>query len=87
MKLIAYSDPTRFVNITGEGDLNIPKLKIGTYASKVQLQDGRYVLMIFHEYGELPMGRTIHSKIQLADNGCTIHDHPQMLVGEQCSPR
>ena len=84
MKLIAYSDPTRFIHITGVGDLRIPKLKIGTYASKVQLQDGRFVLMIFHEYGELPSGRTIHSKIQLADNGCTIHDHPQMLGGEQC---
>jgi len=84
MKLIAYSDPTRFVNITGVGDLNIPKLKIGTYAAKVQLHDGRYVLMIFHEYGELPSGRTIHSKIQLADNGTTIRDEPQLLGGEQC---
>ena len=83
MRLISYCYPPRYVNITGVGDLNIPQLKIGTYAAKVQLSDGHYVLMMFHEYGELQNGKTIHSKIQLADNGCIIHDHPELLGGAQ----
>lgn len=87
MRLLDYVSPSRYINITGVGDLSIPRLKIGNYASKVQLQDGRHVLMLFHEYGELPdgnNGRTIHSKIQLADNGCTIDDNPELLGGGQC---
>ena len=40
--------------------------------------------MMFHEYGELQNGKTIHSKIQLADNGCTIHDESELLGGKQC---
>ena len=84
MRLINYTCPPRYVNITGVGDLNIPKLKIGTFASKVQLQDGRFVLMIFHEYGELPNGKTIHSKIQLCDNQSKVYDDPEMLDGRQC---
>jgi hypothetical protein len=84
MRLINYTCPLRYVNITGVGDLNIPKLKIGTFASKVQLQDGRFVLMIFHEYGELPNGKTIHSKIQLCDNQSKVYDDPEMLDGRQC---
>ena len=83
MRLICYADPPRYVNITGVGNLKIPKLKIGTFAAKVQLQDGRWVIMIFHEYGELPNGRTIHSKIQLTDGGCVIDDNPELLGGKQ----
>ena len=84
MRLISYSSPDRYVNITGVGDLNIPRLRIGTFAAKVQLQDGRYVLMIFHEYGELKNGKTIHSKLQLRDNLCQVFDDPEHLDGKQC---
>eukprot|EP00985_Skeletonema_marinoi_P013910 scaffold7005_cov88-Skeletonema_marinoi.AAC.1 len=70
MRLIAYTSPEQYVNITGVGNHNIPRLRIGTFAAKVQLQDGRWVLMIFHEYGELPSRKTIHSKLQLKDNNC-----------------
>eukprot|EP00986_Skeletonema_menzelii_P011263 scaffold5762_cov86-Skeletonema_menzelii.AAC.1 len=69
MRLMDYVSPYRYINITGVGDLTIPSLKIGNFASKVQLQDGRHVIMIFHEYGELlrgNTGKTIHSKIRLA---------------------
>ena len=61
MTLLCYTCPERYVNITGVGNLQIPRLKIGTFAANVhfmtavQLQDGRYVLLIFHEYGELPI--------------------------------
>eukprot|EP00986_Skeletonema_menzelii_P005314 scaffold1914_cov110-Skeletonema_menzelii.AAC.1 len=69
MRLMDYVSPSRYINITGVGDLTIPSLKIGNFASKVQLQDGRHVIMIFREYGELlrgNTGKTIHSKIRLA---------------------
>eukprot|EP00984_Skeletonema_dohrnii_P028841 scaffold18987_cov100-Skeletonema_dohrnii-CCMP3373.AAC.1 len=66
------------------GNHNIPKLRIGTFAAKVQLQDARWVLMIFHEYGELPNGKTIHSKVQLKDNNCEVYDDPERLAGRQC---
>jgi len=84
MRLIAYTSPERYVNITGVGNHNIPRLRIGTFAAKVQLQDGRWVLMIFHEYGELPSGKTIHSKLQLKDNNCEVYDDPERLAGRQC---
>eukprot|EP00985_Skeletonema_marinoi_P006359 scaffold2754_cov151-Skeletonema_marinoi.AAC.1 len=84
MRLIAYTSPERYVNITGVGNHNIPRLRIGTFAAKVQLQDGRWVLMIFHEYGELPNGKTIHSKLQLKDNNCEVYDDPERLAGRQC---
>eukprot|EP00986_Skeletonema_menzelii_P019416 scaffold27964_cov314-Skeletonema_menzelii.AAC.1 len=66
MRLMDYVSPSRYINITDVGDLTIPSLKIGNFASKVQLQDGRHVIMVFHEYGELlhgNTGKTIHSKI------------------------
>ncbi|KAL7490750.1 hypothetical protein ACHAWT_000281, partial [Skeletonema menzelii] len=84
MRLISYTNPERYVNITGVGNLNIPRLRIGTFAAKVRLQDGRYVLMIFHEYGELKNGKTIHSKLQLRDNNCQVFDDPEELDGKQC---
>ena len=40
--------------------------------------------MIFHEYGELPKGKTIHSKLQLRDNNCQVFDDPEKLDGRQC---
>eukprot|EP00984_Skeletonema_dohrnii_P031889 scaffold24984_cov234-Skeletonema_dohrnii-CCMP3373.AAC.1 len=84
MRLLYYADPTRCINITGVGNHSITKLRIGTFCAKVQLQDGRYVLMIFHEYGELKSGKTIHSKIQLRDGGCKICDDSKLLGGKQC---
>ena len=48
MRLMDYVSPSRYINITGVGDLTIPSLKIGNFASKIQLQDGRHVIMIFH---------------------------------------
>ena len=84
MKLISYASPGRFVNITGVGNMKIPRLRIGTFAAKVQTQDGRYIILMFHEYGELPDGKTIHSKIQLRDNGCAVYDEPESLDGKQC---
>ena len=47
-----YADPTRRVNVKGVDDQDVLGLWIGTFCAKIQFEDGRYALAIFHEYGE-----------------------------------
>ena len=84
MRLLSYASPPRGINISGVGNHDIPGLRVATFAVKVQLQDGRFVLLIFPEYGELTSGPTIHPKIQLRDGGCEVFDEPELLGGKQC---
>eukprot|EP00984_Skeletonema_dohrnii_P001643 scaffold529_cov107-Skeletonema_dohrnii-CCMP3373.AAC.3 len=85
MKLLSYASPSRYVCVSGIGGIDIPEVQIGTFAAKIRLDaDGRFVLGIFHEYGEIERGNSIHSKIQLQDGGCEVFDDSVLLGGRQC---
>ena len=84
MRLLYYADPTRRVNVRGVGDQDLIGLRIGTFCVKIQFEDGRYALGIFHEYGELPQGKSILSKLQVRDGGALVDDDPILLGGKQC---
>jgi hypothetical protein len=84
MRLLYYAEPSRRVNVTGVGDHDIPGLRIGTFAAKVITTTGKAILCIFHEYGELKTGKTIHSRIQLRDGSSQVYDDPERLGGKQC---
>eukprot|EP00984_Skeletonema_dohrnii_P005795 scaffold2045_cov181-Skeletonema_dohrnii-CCMP3373.AAC.1 len=84
MRLLSYASPSRHVCVSGIGGIDIPEVQIGTFAAKIRLDDGRFVLGIFHEYGEIESGNSIHSKIQLQDGGCEVFDDSVLLGGRQC---
>eukprot|EP00985_Skeletonema_marinoi_P021378 scaffold13092_cov88-Skeletonema_marinoi.AAC.1 len=52
MRLIAYTSPKWYVNITGVCNLNIPRLRMDIFAVEIQLKGGRLSLVIFQDYGE-----------------------------------
>eukprot|EP00985_Skeletonema_marinoi_P019273 scaffold10983_cov193-Skeletonema_marinoi.AAC.1 len=52
MRLIAYTSPKRYVNITGVRNLNIPRLRMDIFAVEIQLKGGRLSLVISQDYGE-----------------------------------
>ena len=82
MRRLNYVDPPRRVNVTGVGEHSINGLAIGTYAAKIRTSHG-YIIGIFHEYGELKNGKTIHSALQLRDGGNTVDDTAMHLGGRQ----
>jgi len=84
MRLLSYASPSRHVGVTGIGGIDIPEVQVGTFAAKIRLDDGRFVLGIFHEYGEIESRNSIHSKIQLQDGGCEVFDDSVLLDGRQC---
>ena len=52
MRLIAYTSPKWYVNITSVRNLNIPRLRMDIFAVEIQLKGGRLSLVIFQDYGE-----------------------------------
>ena len=45
--------------------------------------EGSQVILVFHEYGEIQNGHTIHSKIQMSSAGSVIGDLPLEMGGTQ----
>jgi len=84
IRLLDYVTPSRYIDVDGVRDIEVRSLRIGTFAAKTRLSDGLFVLLIFYEYGELKDRATVHSKIQLSDGGCEVHDDPTNLGGQQC---
>jgi len=84
IRLLDYVTPARYIDVDGVGDIEVRSLRIGTFAAKTRLSDGMFVLLIFHEYGVLIEGDTVHSKIQISDGGCEVYDDPISLGGRQC---
>lgn len=87
LRCINYAYPFRSVNVNGvNGADELEGLRVGTFAGVSRYKDGEEVLLIFHEYGELPatsQGHTIHSKIQIEHDGHRIMDRPHRLGGDQ----
>ncbi len=84
MQLLYYVTPACYIDVNGIGGIEIQSLQIGTFAANVRLSNGRFALLVFHEYGELRKGTSIHSKLQLSDGGCKVHDDPISLGSWQC---
>ena len=63
LKRLWYADPPRFINVTSIIGNKICALKIASFAAKVTTSEGTQVILVFHEYGEIPDGPTIHSSI------------------------
>jgi len=83
LKRLWYAEPPRFINVTGIVGNKICALKIASFAAKVTTSEGTQVILVFHEYGEIVDGPTIHSKIQMACAGCEVGDLPQEMGGTQ----
>lgn len=88
LRRIDYAYPPRSVDINGvDGTGTLEGLRVGSFAGVSRYKNGDEVLLIFHEYGELPRASpssTIHSKIQIEHGGHRVMDRPHRLGGEQC---
>ena len=58
-------------------------LPIVQCAAKVDTLDEGTIILIMSQYAEHPQGKTIHSKSQLEDFGCIVHDTPRLHGGQQ----
>ena len=57
-------------------------LAIGTFGATARTQKG-LVILIFHQYAYHGRGKSIHSSLQLEDNGVSVNDRPVSLNGTQ----
>jgi hypothetical protein len=81
-RLISATD--RKVSVTGIDNHHMTNLQVGTYAAVVRTQMGE-VIVLLHEYANDPNATTtIHSTIQLEDNGIDVSDKARLLGGNQC---
>ncbi len=78
-----YADPPRRVNVIVAGGNQIKALKVASFAAKVKTIEGTPIILVFHEYGEINEGPTIHSKIQMGCAGCEVGDLPMEMGGTQ----
>ena len=83
LRLISYAEPGRTVSTNGIDGHRIGDLPLGTFGAVCHTRKGK-VILIFHQYAHLPDGDTIHSPIQLEDNGIVVDDRPHSLGGQQC---
>ena len=72
----------RSINVQGIDNHQLQGLAIGTFGATVRTQRG-YVILIFHQYAYHGRGKSIHSSLQLEDNGVSVNDRPASLNGAQ----
>ena len=82
MGLIAWSDPPRYVNVTGLKGHQVTNLRIGTFGGVISTNHGPAIL-ICHEYADQRGGDTIHSPLQAEDNGVVVDSKPKRFGGSQ----
>ena len=80
LRRILLSDRT--INIQGIDNHQLHGLSIGTFGATARTQRGT-VILIFHQYAYHGRGKSIHSSLQLKDNGVTVNDRPMSLNGDQ----
>jgi len=81
LKPISYTGED--ANVMGIDKHQLNNLPICTCAGVHDLPDGTSILLMFHRYAYHASGNTIHSKIQLQDNGNMVDDCPIKLGGSQ----
>ena len=62
-RLLFYTTPARYADVTGIADHTISNLRIGTFAAVVKTQYG-LIVIIMHQYAHYGKGKTIHSVAQ-----------------------
>jgi len=82
-ELVPISYTGEDANVMGIDKHQLNNLPICTCAGVHDLSDGTPILCIFNRYAYHADGNTIHSKIQLQDNGNFVDDCPTKLGGTQ----
>ena len=82
MQLSSHDSPERTIDIEGFEHHVTPKLRIGTHGAVGRTNQGEAIL-VFHQYASHILGSSIHSLLQLEDNGITVDDRPTTLGGSQ----
>jgi hypothetical protein len=82
MTIIEYNSPPQFIDIHGIDNHKLDMLKIGTFGAVAKTQRGEAIL-IFHQYAHYGKGKSIHSCLQLEDNGILVDDRSAALGGKQ----
>ena len=72
----------RSINVQGIDNHQLQGLAIETFGATARTQRG-YVILIFRQYAYHGCGKSIHSSLQLEDNGVSIIDRPVSLKGAQ----
>ena len=80
LRRISLTD--RSINVQGIGNPQLQGLAIRTSGATTRTQRGDVVL-IFHQYAYHGRGKSIHSSLQLDDNGVKVNAPPVSLNGEQ----
>ena len=81
MRLIEY-DNDRTIDVQGIDNHEIPQLRLGKFGAVARSKQGE-VLLIFCQYAHIQRGKSIHSALQLEDNGVKVDDRPARLGGKQ----
>ena len=82
MRIISHNDPPQFIDIQGIDNHSLSMLKIGTFGAVATTQRGE-VILVFHQYAHHGRGKSIHSCLQLEDNGILVDDRSSQLGGKQ----
>jgi len=80
--IMEYNSPPQFIDIHGIDNHKLDMVKIGTFGAVAKTQRGEAIL-IFHQYAHYGKGKSIHSCIQLEDNGILVDDRSAALGGKQ----
>ena len=80
MRRISLTDRTIYVQ--GIGNHQLPGLAIGTFGATARTQRG-IVILIFRQYAYHGLGKSVHSSLQLKDNGVAVNDQPISLITQR----
>ena len=69
-------------NVQGIDNNQLPGLPIGTFGVTARTQRGN-IILVFHQYAHHSRGKSIHSSLQLEDNGVAVRDRQVASNGEQ----
>ena len=82
VRLLDYTEPARYADVSGLANHTVKDLRIGTGAGMVMTHVGP-IIVIMHQYAYYGKGKTIHSCGQWEHNGNAIDDRSVNVGGKQ----
>ena len=77
-----HYSPERYVDVEGFDHHLTTRLRLGTHGAVGRTSKGDAIL-VFHNYASHATSPSIHSSLQLEDNGIIVNDRPTRLGGSQ----
>ena len=80
--VIMYRNSDQYIDVTGVDSHQVTNIPTGTIGAYIETDQGG-IIGIFHQYGIMGRGHTIHSCIQLESNGNDVDDRSLLSGGSQ----